>query len=82
DLGRTGPKVRKVEDGVIESLDKLIKKIEQQRQQQQQASGGGNTLQPTLPAPDSVPMGGKGRGDVTKRDIGSESDWGNLPPKE
>ena len=82
DLGRTGPKVRKVEDGVIESLDKLIKQIEDQQQQQQQSSGGGNTLRPSGPAQDSVPMGGKGPGDVTRRDIGSESDWGNLPPKE
>jgi hypothetical protein len=81
DLGRTGPKVRKVEDGVIESLDKLIKQIEEQ-QQQQQSSTGGNTLRPTKPASDSIPMGGKGPGDVTKRDIGSESNWGDLPPKE
>ncbi len=81
DLGRTGPKVRKVEDGVIESLDKLIKKIEE-RQQQQQSVGGASTLRPTSPARDSVPMGGKGPGDVTRRDIGSESDWGDLPPKE
>jgi hypothetical protein len=82
DLGRAGPKVRKVEDGVIESLDKLIKKIEDQRQQQQQSSAGGNTLRPSNPAQESVPMDGKGPGDVTKRDIGSESNWGDLPPKE
>jgi hypothetical protein len=82
DLGRTGPKVRKVEDGVIESLDKLIKQIEDKRQQQQQSSAGGNTLRPSNPAQDSVPMEGKGPGDVTKRDIGSESNWGDLPPKE
>jgi hypothetical protein len=82
DLGRSGPKVRKVEDGVIESLDKIIKKIEDQQQQQQQSAGGGNTLRPTSPAKDSVPMEGKGPGDVTKRDVGSESDWGDLPPKE
>jgi hypothetical protein len=81
DLGRTGPKVRKVEDGVIESLDKLIKKIEDQQQQQQSAVGA-NTLRPTSPAKDSVPMGGKGPGDVTKRDVGSGADWGDLPPKE
>ncbi len=67
---------------MIESLDKLIKKIEEQQQQQQQSASGGNTLRPTSPAQDSVPMGGKGPGDVTKRDIGSESDWGDLPPKE
>ena len=27
-------------------------------------------------------MGGKGAGDVTKRNIGSKSGWGNLPPKK
>jgi hypothetical protein len=81
DLGRTGPMVRKVEDGVIESLDKLIKKIEDNRQEQQSAGGGG-TLRPASPAQDSAPLGGKGPGDVTKRDVGSGSDWGNLPPKE
>ena len=80
DLGRSGPKVRKVEDGVIESLDKLIKKMEDQ--QQQQTAGGIGSLRPAKPAQDSLPMGGKGPGDVTKRDVGSEADWGDLPPKE
>ena len=27
-------------------------------------------------------MGGKGPGEVTKRNIGSKSGWGDLPPKE
>lgn len=82
DLGRAGPKVRKIEDGVIESLDKLIKKLEdQQRQQQQQASAGGN-MRPSSPSPDSRIMGGKGPGEVTKKDIGSKEGWGNLPPKQ
>jgi hypothetical protein len=27
-------------------------------------------------------MGGRGPGNVTKKDIGSGSGWGNLPPKE
>lgn len=81
DLGRAGKKVRGVEDGVIEDLDKLIKKIEQQQQQASQ-SGSGNNIQSSQPAPDSTPMGGKARGDVTKRHIGSEDGWGDLPPKE
>ena len=38
DLGRAGSKVRQVEDGVIESLDKLIKNLEQQQQQQSQTA--------------------------------------------
>ena len=32
DLGRAGPKVREVEDGVIASLDKLIEEMEKQQQ--------------------------------------------------
>ena len=80
DLGRAGSKVRKEEDGVIKSLDKLIKKLEDQQQQQQ--AGGAGSLQPSQPAQQSRIMGGKGPGNVTKKDIGSESGWGNLPPKE
>jgi hypothetical protein len=80
DLGRAGPKVRKVEDGVIASLDKMIKKLEDQ--QQQQTSSEGSSLQSNQPASDSRPMGGKGAGQVTKKNIGSGSGWGDLPPKE
>jgi hypothetical protein len=79
DLGRAGPKVRKVEKGVIESLDKLIKKIEDE-QQKQQCQGGG--LQPQQPASSSAPKGGSGPGDVARKNIGSKSGWGDLPPKE
>jgi hypothetical protein len=80
DLGRAGPNVRKVEDGVIESLDKMIKKLEEQQQQDQNSAS--NSVRPSSPAPDSRIAGGKGPGDVTKKDIGSGSGWGDLPPKE
>jgi len=83
DLGRGGKKVRKVEDGVIESLDKLIKKLEEQ--QCKKCGGGGgarDNIRSSSPAPDSMPIGGKGPGHVAKRKIGSESGWGDLPPKE
>lgn len=79
DLGRAGPKVRKVEDGVIESLDKLIKKLEDE--QKQQSSSGGN-VQPRSPMQDSQIADGKGPGEVQKKNIGSESGWGDLPSKE
>jgi len=83
DLGRAGPKVQQVENGVIESLDKLIKKLEDQQQQQQQAaSAAAGGSQSNTPAQDSRPMEGKGPGDVVKRNIGNKSGWGNLPPKE
>jgi len=82
DLGRGGKKVREVEDGVIESLDKLIKKLEEQQKNQQNSGGMRDNIRSTRPAPDSMPIGGKGAGDVDKRPIGSKSGWGDLPPRE
>jgi hypothetical protein len=79
-LARSGPKVRNVEDGVIKSLDKLIKDIEDQLQEQQSAQAA--AAQPAKPASESRPMGGKGKGEVTQRNVGAKSGWGNLPPKE
>jgi hypothetical protein len=80
DLGRAGPKVRSLQDGVVKSLDKLIEELE--AMQQQQDGSGAENLQPNTPAKDSIPMGGKGRGTVTKRDVGHQSGWGDLPPKQ
>lgn len=79
-LARGGPTVRKIEDGVVASLDKLIKQIEDNLQEQQSAASA--APQPSKPAEESRPMGGKGPGEVVQRDVGSRSGWGNLPPKE
>lgn len=81
ELGRAGPKVRKIEDGVVESLDKLIKKAEEQQQNQQSAEEM-EGAQSNTPAQDSFLKGGKSPGEVTKKHIGSASGWGELPPKE
>jgi hypothetical protein len=89
-LGRTDQKVRDIEDGVIESLDKLIKKLEDQAKQAQQSSGQGGQQSGRAqgikpggnPANQSTPAGGRGAGEVNPRDLGSEDGWGNLPPKE
>jgi hypothetical protein len=66
DLGRAGPKVRQVEDGVIASLDKMIDQLEKQQQAAAAAaaSGQGN-LRPSKPAQDSLPMRGTGPGEAT-----------------
>ena len=83
DLGRAGPKTLAVQDGVIESLDKMIKAIEQQQQQQSQSSGGAGGAGrggSGTPMDDSRIAGGKGPGEVTKRDIGDTDGWGRLPP--
>jgi hypothetical protein len=82
DLGRAGPKVRKVEDGVIESLDKLIKKIEEEQAKQQQQAGMQGNIRSSSPAQKSAPLGGRGPGEVTKKNIGNKSGWGSMPPKE
>jgi hypothetical protein len=82
DLGQTGPRVIKVEDGVIASLDKLIKELEDQEKKQQQQGVAGSNMTPSSPAPESRILTGKGAGDVNKRNIGNKSGWGNLPPKE
>jgi hypothetical protein len=82
DLGRGGKKVRGVEDGIIESLDKIIKKLEDQQAAAAAAAAAQDTIRSSRPAPDSVPMGGKGPGEITKKNFGKEFDWGNLPPKE
>jgi hypothetical protein len=81
-LGRSGQQVQGVESGVIESLDKLIKKIEDQLQQAQcsAASAGG---QPSgTPMQDSRIAELKGPGKVEPRDIGRGAGWGNLPDKD
>jgi hypothetical protein len=80
DLGRAGPKVRKVEKGVIESLDKYIKKLEEEQQKQEASSANSNRS--SRPAEASRPMGGKGPGEVTKKNVGSKSGWGDMPPKQ
>jgi hypothetical protein len=85
DLGRAGKKTRDVEDGVIASLDKLIEEMEQQAQAAAAAAAGGaggGGQMPIAPLPDSMPLGGKGPGNVDKKPVGNGDGWGNLPPKE
>lgn len=86
DLGHAGPQTRKVQDGIIESLDKLIDKAEQQQQQAGGGGGGGGggsgqggQLQPM---DDSRIAGGRGPGEVRKKDLGNGDGWGDLPPHE
>jgi hypothetical protein len=81
DLGQAGEKVRKVEDGVIASLDKLIEQMEDQ-QQQQQSSAGGPSSPNSKPAENAQVAPLKGAGKVDKKYIGEKSDWGSLPPKQ
>lgn len=89
-LRRADQKVRDIEDGVIASLDKLIKQLEEQAKNAAQSAGqGGGQSGPAQgikpggqPAEQSTPAGGRGAGDVDQRDLGNEDGWGNLPPKQ
>jgi hypothetical protein len=79
--GRSGEQVQKIENGVIESLDKLIKKAEDQaKKSQSQPQAGGQ--QGGTPMEDSQPAELKGPGKVDPRDIGAGDGWGNLPEKD
>lgn len=86
DQGRAGPRTREVQDGVIDSLDKLIAAIEKQQQQcqQQGASGAGGAGRggEGKPMEDSQLADGKGAGEVARRDLGDKDGWGNLPPHQ
>ena len=85
DQGRAGLRTRTVQDGVIESLDKLIAKLEEQQQQCQAGGGGGGGAGrggQGKPMDDSRLADGKGPGEVTRRDLGGTDGWGNLPPHQ
>ena len=87
DLGRAGAATRDVQDGVIESLDKLIEQLQDQQQQQggggaAGAGGGPGQGAAGKPMEDSRPAGGRGPGDVQGRDLGVGDDWGRLPPHD
>lgn len=80
ELGEAGKQVQVVEKGVVDSLDSLIKKIEEQ--QQQQSGGAGGAAQGSTPMQDSQIAPLQAPGKVDPRDIGRQSGWGDLPPKE
>jgi hypothetical protein len=83
DYGRAGAKVQKIEQGVVDSLDKKIEDLEKQQQQQQQsASSGSGSQQSSRPMEESRPAELKAPMQVDRRDIGHSTGWGDLPPKQ
>ena len=88
DLGKAGPETKRVQAGVIESLDKLIEEIEQQQEQQGQAGAagaggaGGQGGAAGRPMDDSKLARGLGKGAVRNKDLGAGDGWGDLPPHE
>lgn len=80
DIGRAGKQVQVVEKGVVDSLDRIIKKLEQQQQQQSSKSGGSG--QGSQPMQDSQLPSMRAPMKVDQRPIGNQSGWGDLPAKE
>jgi hypothetical protein len=85
DLGRAGPKVREVEDGVIASLDKLIEELEKQAQASSSSSSSGQGGGQQSPQDDSSPQGANGgriQEKVTGKPEKQGEGWSELPPKQ
>jgi hypothetical protein len=82
DFGRANKRVRDIEDDIIKKLDKLIEEEEKKQAAAAAAAAAAGGSQSSRPAPDSMPLGGKGPGKVTKKRIGSSAGWGELPPKQ
>lgn len=89
DHGRAGPDTRAVQDGVIASLDALIKRLEDEQRQDQQADassaaagGAGQGAGGGRPMDDSRVARGRGTGEVRSRDLAPGDAWGNLPPHD
>jgi hypothetical protein len=80
--GRAGEKVQAVEQGVLDSLDKKIKDLEKQQQQQQSSAAAGGSSQSQRPMEESRPAELKAPMQVDRKNIGHQSGWGDLPPKE
>jgi hypothetical protein len=84
DLGRAGPKVREVEDGVIASLDKLIEELEKQAQAASASASsgqGGGQQSPQDQSPQGS-NGGRIQEKVTGKPDKQGEGWSELPPKQ
>lgn len=90
DFGHAGTRVRGVEEGIIASLDKLIKQMEDEASSSGGGEGNGSGepggkprgIRSGGPAGDSGAAPGSGPGDVTSKKIGNRSGWGDLPAKD
>ncbi|GHT45891.1 hypothetical protein FACS189454_06140 [Planctomycetales bacterium] len=78
--GKTGDETQEEENGILKSLDQLIEKIE--KAAQQQAGGEPKGGQGNKPADDSRRMGQKAPGNVDRRDLSQDGNWGGISPKE
>lgn len=79
-LARQDPQLVPQQDRILEILDRMIEEASRRRKKAQAPAGG--TIRSQAPAEESVPLGGKGPGEVAPRTLSGKSDWGALPPKD
>ena len=65
---------------MVESLDKMIKKIEDEQDKQRRASP--IRCSPAVPPKTARPWAARRPATSPRKDIGHKSGWGDLPPKE
>jgi hypothetical protein len=83
DLGRGGQRVQKVQEEIVESLNELIKKMEQQANPQgQQGQSDNNSNRSTGPADDPSIKGATAPGNVDKKNLKKQGSWGNLQDRQ
>ncbi|MCS7020248.1 MAG: hypothetical protein NZ703_15185 [Gemmataceae bacterium] len=95
ELARAGEKTQDIQRKIIFRLDELIKELENQAKNSSSQCNGGNCpnggqpngnrpgsqQNPSSPAPDSVIMGGSGKGIVDEKELRKIAEnWGTLPP--
>jgi hypothetical protein len=98
DLARGGEKTQDIQKKIVFRLDELIKELENKNKPGDgQCNGGncpgggnkpgtkpgGNTVNPTQNAPDSVIMGGSGKGGVDEKVLKQYAEqWGSMPAEK
>ena len=78
--GNGDEKVQKSEEEIVEMLDNMIEELEEQAKKQQKRMQ--SSLKSGKPMGDAKIAGGKGPGNVTRRDLDFSKAWGSLPEKE
>ena len=78
--GNGDEKVQKSEEEIVEMLDSMIEELEEQAKKMQKRMQ--SSLKSGKPMGDAKIAGGKGPGNVTRRDLDFSKAWGSLPEKE
>ncbi|MBQ6106689.1 MAG: hypothetical protein IJK97_00650 [Thermoguttaceae bacterium] len=78
--GNGDEKVQKSEEEIVEMLDNMIEELEEQAKKMQKRMQ--SSLKSGKPMGDAKIAGGKGPGNVTRRDLDFSKAWGSLPEKE